>query len=63
MKKRNSQGDAADEGRKSPRLYLREVASEDDGPYAGIGSDLRAARVEMGVDVTAVADNLRISRL
>ncbi len=63
MKKRVSQGDAADDGRKSPRLYLREVAAEDDGPYEGIGTDLRAARVEMGVDVAAVADNLRISRL
>ncbi|MCH8188128.1 MAG: helix-turn-helix domain-containing protein, partial [Proteobacteria bacterium] len=53
----------AAEGKTIPRLYLREVSpSDDDGPYEGIGTDLRAARVETGVDIAAVADNLRISK-
>ena len=53
----------AAEGKTIPRLYLREVSpSDDDGPYEGIGTDLRAARVETGVDIAAVADNLRIRK-
>ena len=63
MKKRVTQDDSTAEGKKIPRLYLREVAPTDnDGPYEGIGTDLRAARVETGVDIAGVADNLRISR-
>ncbi|MCH8110768.1 MAG: helix-turn-helix domain-containing protein, partial [Proteobacteria bacterium] len=64
MKKRVTPDDTtAAEGKTIPRLYLREVSpTDDDGPYEGIGADLRAARVETGVDIAAVADNTRISR-
>ena len=64
MKKRVKQDHTpAAEGKIIPRLHLREVSpTDDEGPYEGIGADLRAARVETGTDIAAVADNLRISK-
>ena len=64
MKKRVKQNHTpAAEGKIIPRVHLREVSSTDDeGPYEGIGADLRAAHVETGTDIAAIADNLRISK-
>ncbi len=43
------------------RLHLREVRT-DTADYDGIGAELRAARVRTGVELTDVAQKLRISR-
>lgn len=46
-------------GRPRRRLHLREVTREDSS-YDGLGADLRAARSRSGLDLSEVADDLRI---